>query len=99
MRIQMPFCASLYAHCEFSGTASESGLNMRKLYRSALHQNHWVAYVSGCGWVVFPASENGWEMRKPARGLDPLYLREAPARLAADAGFPQGEPVELLNVA
>jgi hypothetical protein len=72
---------------------------MRKLYRSTLHKSSWVAYVSDSGWVVFPACENGWEMRRPARGLDPLYLREAPARLATDAGFPQNEPAELLNVA
>lgn len=39
-------------------------------------------------------------MRQPARGLDPLHLREAPARLAQEAGFPQGEAVrELLSVA
>jgi hypothetical protein len=73
---------------------------MRKLYRSTVHKNYWVAYVSGSGWVMFPDRENGWEMRQPARGLDPLYLREAPAKLAQVAGFPprETEP-ELLNVA
>ncbi len=62
---------------------------MAKLYKSSLHNNNWVAYVEGIGWVMFPARENGWELRRPARGIDPLHLREMPARLAASAGFPQ----------
>ena len=73
---------------------------MAKLYRSALHRNSWVAYVQDLGWVMFPARENGWEQRQPARGVDPLYLREASARLAADAGFPQaGRTQEFMKVA
>lgn len=61
---------------------------MAKLYKSAIHGNHWIASVPGLGWFMFPARENGWEERKPARGLDPLYLREVPARLGENAGFP-----------
>jgi len=99
MRGEVPFCSRPCAGRAFCGSGKESGLKMRRLYRSTLHKNSWVAYVNGAGWVMFPARENGWEMRQPARGLDPLYLREAPASLAADAGFPQNEPVELLNVA
>jgi hypothetical protein len=38
---------------------------------------------------MFPARENGWELRQPARGLDPLHLREVPAKLARNTGFPQ----------
>jgi hypothetical protein len=73
---------------------------MAKLYKSALHGNRWVAYVQGEGWVMFPARENGWEQRQPARGVDPLYLREAPAKLAADAGFPAGSQTqEFMKVA
>jgi hypothetical protein len=64
---------------------------MTKVYKSTVHRNQWVAYVPELGWVIFPARENGWEMRQPARGLDPLYLREVPARLAVEAGFPQPE--------
>jgi hypothetical protein len=71
-----------------------------KLYRSSLHRNQWIAHVPGAGWLVFPARENGWDLRSPARGLDPLYLREVPARLAVDAGFPQpGRAPELIKVA
>lgn len=72
---------------------------MSKLYRSAVHRDHWIAAVNGLGWVMFPIKENGWEERKPARGLDPLYLREVPVSSAANAGFPQGayEP-ELVEV-
>lgn len=74
---------------------------MTKLYRSTIHDQYWVAYVPGQGWVSFPAKENGWDMRVPARGLDPLYLRQVPARMAAAAGFPQpGAPAgELVKVA
>jgi len=40
------------------------------------------------GWVVFPMMENGWAMRRPARGLDPVHLREVPIALAAGTGIP-----------
>jgi hypothetical protein len=69
---------------------------MIKLYRDAQHPKNWVAYISNVGWVAFPAKENGWEQRTPARGLDPLYLREVPFEQAYPAGLPQPE---LLNVA
>ena len=65
---------------------------MIRLYRSALHPRHWVACVPGSGWVAFPARENGWLERHPARGLDPLYLREVPVKMAANTGFLQPEP-------
>jgi hypothetical protein len=73
---------------------------MTKLYQSAVHRNYWIAYVHGLGWTMFPARENGWELRQPARGLDPLHLREMPARCAVDAGFPlHGYEPELAEVA
>ncbi len=73
---------------------------MRKLYRSAVHKNYWIAFTKDQGWVAFPDKENGWEQRHPARGIDPLYLREAPAKLAANAGFPQeNAPAEFGRVA
>jgi len=64
---------------------------MIKLYRSATHPRHWVAYVPGDGWVVFPAMENGWSLRHPARGLDPIHLREVPLSRADNTGCPQTE--------
>jgi hypothetical protein len=73
---------------------------MNKLYQSAVHRNYWIAYVQGLGWVMFPDGENGWDKRQPARGLDPLYLREMPVQRALDAGFPQhGYTSELAEVA
>jgi hypothetical protein len=49
---------------------------------------------------MFPVRENGWEQRQPARGLDPLYLREMPLECALDAGFPQHDYTpELAEVA
>ncbi|MGO9261700.1 MAG: hypothetical protein ACLQU1_36170 [Bryobacteraceae bacterium] len=62
-----------------------------KLYRSAVHPGCWVAYVPGSGWVVFPARENGWEKRRPARGLDPVHLRQVPLSFAAETGIPDPE--------
>jgi hypothetical protein len=64
-----------------------------KLYRSAVHPGSWVAYVPESGWVVFPAREHGWEVRRPARGLDPVHLRQVPVELAAETGIlePEGE--------
>ncbi len=70
---------------------------MTRLYTSAIHRNHWIASVPGSGWVMFPARENGWEERQPARGLDPLYLREASPRLAENAGFPQPHKMQGLS--
>ena len=64
---------------------------MIKLYRSATHAKQWIAYVEGSGWVIFPARENGWESRQPARGLDPMYLRQVPVHLAESAGLPELE--------
>lgn len=58
-----------------------------KLYRSAIHPGLWLAYVPGTGWVAFPAKENGWEQRHPARGLDPVHLREVPIERAAATGI------------
>ncbi len=73
---------------------------MEKLYRSTLHSNNWIAYIPGSGWFIFPAKENGWESRKPARGLDPVHLREVPLRMAAETGFLDAlKKPELLSVA
>jgi len=58
-----------------------------KLYRSAVHPGCWVAYVPQSGWLVFPARENGWRARRPARGLDPVHLRQVPLQLAAGTGI------------
>ncbi|MBZ5579593.1 MAG: hypothetical protein LAP40_23790 [Acidobacteriia bacterium] len=60
---------------------------MIKLYRNMEQPHSWTAYVPEAGWVVFPATENGWEKRRPAHGLDPLHLREAPLSLAANTGL------------
>ena len=60
---------------------------MIKLYTSAKHPQHWIAYVPGTGWLMFPAQENGWEKRQPARGLDPMHVREVLLRLAANTGL------------
>ena len=69
---------------------------MIKLYRDFLRPRNFVAYVSNAGWVSFPANENGWYHRAPARGLDPLHLREVPLHEGFAAGVPQSQ---LLKVA
>ncbi len=71
---------------------------MIRLYKSMIHPRHWVAQIPGTGWVLFPARENGWLERQPARGLDPLHLREVPINAAANTGILQPEP-EFADVA
>jgi hypothetical protein len=67
--------------------SSKRRADMFKLYRSAAHTNFWIAYSSSTGWIMFPARGDGWRDRRPARGLDPLHLREVPARLAFNTGM------------
>ena len=68
---------------------------MIRLYRDALRPKNWVAYVPDAGWVAFPAQEHGWESRTPARGLDPIHLREVPLENGFSAGVPQPELLEV----
>ena len=42
---------------------------MIKLYTSAKHPQHWIAYVPGSGWLMFPARENGWREAPAGEGL------------------------------
>jgi hypothetical protein len=69
---------------------------MPKLYRSSCHPRHWIAYAPGSGWLMFPHKPNGWEQRQPARGLDPMHLREVPALLGVEAGLPVASMPELV---
>jgi hypothetical protein len=62
-----------------------------KLYRSKNYPKRWYAHSNSAGWVMFPAEINGWEKRQPARGIDPIDLRQVPVELALDAGIP-GSP-------
>jgi hypothetical protein len=61
---------------------------MLKLYRTSNDLNQWVAYCPEDGWVVFPARAGGWESRRPARGLDPMFLREVSPSLGVASGLP-----------
>lgn len=58
-----------------------------KLYRSAKYPTRWFAHGVNVGWVMFPAEVNGWEKRQPARGMDPMDVREVPLRLAFNTGL------------
>lgn len=69
-----------------------------KLYRNNQYPNRWYAYSAATGWVMFPAEAMGWSKRQPARGVDPMYTREVPIRLAFDAGIP-GSPTLALDPA
>ena len=64
-----------------------------KLYRSRNYPNHWFAYSPWTGWVKFPMEADGWERREPARGIDPIDIREVPVQLAEAAGLAADEPV------
>jgi hypothetical protein len=60
---------------------------MMKLYTSREHPGHWIAYVPEAGWLSFPNRENGWAERRPARGLDPIHLRQVPVQMATGTGM------------
>jgi hypothetical protein len=70
-----------------------------KLYRSRSYPNRWYAYSVSTGWVMFPAETNGWEKRQPARGMDPVDVRNVPLELAAGTGIPGTPVVELQEAA
>lgn len=59
-----------------------------KLYRSRKTPNKWFAYSKTTGWVMFPIEPDGWQKRVPARGIDPIDIREVPVTLAREAGIP-----------
>jgi len=59
-----------------------------KLYRSHQNPTRWYAHSQETGWVMFPAEIDGWERRQPARGIDPIDVREVPMSLATGTGMP-----------
>jgi len=70
-----------------------------KLYRSRNFPTQWFAFGPGVGWVMFPAEVNGWDKRRPARGLDPVDIREVPLRLGFNTGIPDESSAAPLGVA
>jgi len=58
-----------------------------RLFVSSKHERHWIAQTPD-GWMVFPAEVDGWHKRMPARGLDPVHLREIPRSRAFNTGMP-----------
>lgn len=69
-----------------------------KLYRNNSYPNRWFAFSPETGWVMFPAEIGGWEKRQPARGVDPLRVRQVALELAANTGIP-GAPCEMIEAA
>jgi hypothetical protein len=37
---------------------------------------------------MFPADIGGWQKREPARGVDPIDMREVPLRMGFNTGIP-----------
>jgi hypothetical protein len=70
-----------------------------KLYRSRNYPNRWYAHSASTGWVMFPATANGWEKRQPARGMDPVDVRNVPLALAAGTGIPGAPAFHLQEAA
>ena len=64
-----------------------------KLYRSTKYPTRWFAYGPEFGWVSFPCGAGGWEKRQPARGIDPIDVREVPLRLAAETGIVESSDI------
>jgi hypothetical protein len=58
-----------------------------KLFSSTKYPNRWFAFGPEIGWVMFPAEVGGWIKRQPARGVDPIYLREVPLRMGLNTGI------------
>lgn len=58
-----------------------------KLYRSSKYTTRWFAFSPETGWVMFPAEIDGWAKRTPARGIDPIDVREVPIRLGFNTGI------------
>ena len=67
-----------------------------RLYKSNNYPNRWYAYSDTTGWVMFPAVIDGWAKRQPARGIDPIDIREVPVELGFGAGIP-GSPNPVLD--
>jgi hypothetical protein len=61
------------------------------LYRSKMHQAHWFAHSPEIGWVMFPATRNGWAKRQAVREIEITGLFELPLRMAFNTGMP-GSP-------
>ena len=59
-----------------------------RLYRGNNYPTRWFAFSSQTGWVMFPAEFEGWKKRQPARGIDPMHVREIPLRMAFGTGIP-----------
>ena len=75
-----------------------SHLELRmKLYRSHQNPTRWYAHSQETGWVMFPAQIDGWERRQPARGIDPIDVREVPIALATGTGMP-GAPSQAVEL-
>ena len=65
-----------------------------KLFKSTKNPARWFAYSPSTGWVMFPGEDNGWKRRQPARGVDPIDVREVPIALASNTGIPESFPVQ-----
>jgi hypothetical protein len=70
-----------------------------KLYRSKKYPNRWYAQSPATGWVTFSCMPDGWSKREPARGIDPIDIREVPVHLAFDCGIPGAPNVGLGDAA
>lgn len=66
-----------------------------KLYSDPNYPNRWYAHDRSTGWWMFPSETNGWAKRLPARGMDPLRVREVPVEMAADTAFPAAQLLEV----
>ena len=65
--------------------------SIARLFWSRDHDRHWIAYTPATGYVCFPAERDGWHKRRPVPTYGADELREIPARLAFNTGFPMHE--------
>jgi hypothetical protein len=86
-RAEVAVAAGKQAAATAGSVRSTPSAQSAKLYVSSLHPDFWIVSGVEAGWIMFPRKSNGWEERRAARGLDPVYLREVPLRLALETGF------------
>ena len=58
-----------------------------KLYRSYRHKGSWVAYSLETGWVIFPETENGWEVEMAQWSWIRCTCAKCRWRMAANTGM------------
>jgi hypothetical protein len=58
-----------------------------RLFRSPAHLNHWIVWSDRTGWLIFPATFNGWQERQLYPGVNPARLQSVPLWMGFNTGL------------